>query len=208
MVLQLASTLTAWIAEAGYAGLFLLIAGESALLPIPSEVILPFAGFLVFSGKMTFWLAVLIAILGQIFGSAASYAVGYYGGRPIVLRYGKYFLLNHKHFEHVESWFSKHGMQAVFFGRLLPVVRTIISFPAGITKVNFKKFLLYSTLGIVPWTILLIYIGFKLGEKWQSIIATFDKFQLVVIAGIIIFLVWWAWNARRENQSISNRKTI
>jgi len=208
MVLQLASTLTAWIAEAGYLGLFLLIAGESTLIPIPSEIILPFAGFLVFSGKMVFWLAVLVAILGQIFGSAISYAIGYYGGRPIVLRYGKYFLLSHKHFERVESWFSKHGMQAVFFCRLLPVVRTIISFPAGITRVNFKKFLLYSALGIIPWTIFLTYVGFKLGEQWQSIITTFDKFQLVVIAGIIVFLIWWVWTVRRENSKSSNGKII
>ncbi len=208
MVLQLASTLTAWMAEAGYVGLFLLIAGESALLPIPSEVILPFAGYLVFSGSISFWLAVTAAVTGQLFGSVLAYALGYYGGRPIVLKYGKYFLLNHKHFEHVELWFSKHGKLAVFFGRLLPVVRTLISFPAGITKMSFKKFLLYSTLGIVPWTILLIYIGFKLGAAWQSIITAFDKFQLVVIAGIIVFLIWWVWNAYRENRNISNRKTI
>ena len=203
MVLQLASLLTDLMASMGYIGLFFLIAGESALLPIPSEIILPFAGYLIFSGNMTFWLAVLVAILGQIFGSAVSYAIGYYGGRPLVLKYGKYFLLSHKHFEHVELWFKKHGMQAVFFGRLLPVIRTIISFPAGITKVNFKKFLLYSTLGITPWTIFLVYIGFKLGEKWQSIIATFDKFQLVVIAGIIVFLVWWVWKGVHENKTSS-----
>jgi membrane protein DedA with SNARE-associated domain len=204
MVLQLASMLTDLMASMGYIGLFFLIAGESALLPIPSEIILPFAGFLIFSGNMTFWLAVLVAILGQLFGSAVSYAIGYYGGRPLVLKYGKYFLLSHTHFEHVESWFKKHGMQAVFVGRLLPVIRTIISFPAGITKVNFKKFLLYSALGITPWTIFLVYIGFKLGEKWQSIIAAFDNFQLVVIAGIIVFLVWWVWNSRRENHKSFN----
>ncbi|MCX6774992.1 MAG: DedA family protein [DPANN group archaeon] len=204
MVLQLASTLTAWIAEAGYMGLFFLIAGESSLLPLPSEVILPFAGFLVFSGKMMFWPVVLVAILGQIFGSAISYAIGYYGGRPLVLRYGKYFLLSPKHFEQVESWFCKHCMLAVFFSRLLPVVRTIISFPAGITKVNFKKFLLFSALGITPWTVFLVYVGFRLGAAWQSIITTFDKFQLVVIAGLIAFLIWWVWNARRENHKSFN----
>lgn len=206
MVLQLASIITAWIAQAGYTGLFFLIAGESSLLPIPSEIVLPFAGFLIFSGKMTFWLAVFVAIVGQLFGSAISYTIGYYGGRPLVLNYGKYFLLNKKHFEHVESWFSRHGVQAVFFGRLLPIVRTIISFPAGITKVNFKKFMFYSTLGIIPWTIFLMYIGFKLGDKWQSIIATFDKFQLVVIAGMFVFITWWIWKEykeRNENKTSS-----
>jgi membrane protein DedA with SNARE-associated domain len=198
MVLALASAVTELIARMGYFGLFFLIAGESALMPIPSEVILPYAGYLVFSGKMTFMLAILAGITGQLFGSILAYAVGYYGGRPAVLKYGKYFLLSKKHFEHVESWFAKHGSAAIFFSRLMPVVRTVISFPAGIAEMPFRKFLFYSTLGIIPWTIILVYIGFKLGESWQSIITTFDKFQLLVVAGIVIFLAWWIWKEYRE----------
>jgi len=198
MVLALASMATELMARLGYFGLFFLIAGESALMPIPSEVILPFAGFLVFSGKMTFMLAVLAGITGQLFGSILAYAVGYYGGRPAVLKYGKYFLLSKKHFEHVESWFAKHGSAAIFFSRLMPVVRTVISFPAGIAEMPFKKFLFYSTVGIIPWTIVLVYIGFKLGAGWQSIVATFDKFQLLIVAGIVIFLAWWIWKEYRE----------
>jgi len=197
MAIMLASILMGLIAEMGYIGLFFLMAGESALMPIPSEIVLPFAGFLIYSGNMAFWPAVLIAALGQLFGSVISYAIGYYGGRPLVLNYGKYFFLSGKHFGHVESWFNKHGAQTVFFGRLLPVVRTIISFPAGITRVNFKKFLAYSFSGILFWTIILVYIGLKLGEGWQSIIAIFNEFQLIVIAGIVIFLIWWIIKERK-----------
>ena len=207
MVLALASTVMELMAGVGYFGLFFLIAGESALLPIPSEIVLPFAGYLVYSGKMGFFFAVFAAVLGQLFGSTLSYYIGYYGGRPLVLKYGKYFLLSKKHFEHVESWFIKHGAAAVFFTRLLPVARTLISFPAGITKMKFSKFLLYSTLGIVPWTIFLIYVGFKLGNQWQSIIATFDEFQYVVIAGIIIFIVWWIHKELKERKRIRKHET-
>jgi membrane protein DedA with SNARE-associated domain len=199
MVLQLASFVTDLLMKMGYYGLFFLMAGESAFMPIPSEIVLPFAGFLMFSGKMTFWLAMLVAVAGQLLGSVIVYFIGFHGGRPFVLNYGKYFLLNKKHFERVEMWFNKFGAPAVFFGRLLPVVRTIISFPAGIAKMPFRKFMLYSTLGIVPWTAFLIYIGFKLGDKWRDIIATFDKFQLVVIAGLIVFVIWLVWKARNEN---------
>jgi membrane protein DedA with SNARE-associated domain len=201
MVLALASAVTELMARLGYFGLFFLIAGESALMPIPSEIILPYAGYLVFSGKMTFILAILAGITGQLFGSILAYAVGYYGGRPAVLRYGKYFLLSKKHFEHVESWFAKHGSAAIFFSRLVPVVRTVISFPAGIAEMPFRKFLFYSTLGIIPWTIILVYIGFKLGESWQSIVTTFDKFQLLIVAGIVIFLAWWIWKEYREQHA-------
>jgi membrane protein DedA with SNARE-associated domain len=200
MVLGLASTFMNLMLHANYLGLFFLIAGESALLPIPSEIILPFAGYLVFAGKMSFFFAVFAAVLGQLFGSVLTYFIGYYGGRPLVLKYGKYFLLSKRHFEHVESWFAKHGAATVFLTRLLPVARTIISFPAGIAKMNFKKFLLYSTAGITLWTTFLIYIGFKLGDRWQSIIQTFDDFQYIVIAGLVIFLIWWVHKELKEQK--------
>ncbi len=197
-MIQLATFFVNWLAEMGSLGVFLLIAGESMLLPLPSEIILPFAGFLAYSGKVNLWLIILISIIGQLVGSIISYGIGYYGGRPFVLKYGRYFLLNKKHFEHVEKWFQKYGAITVFIGRLLPIVRTIISFPAGITKINFKKFLFYSTLGIIPWSVLFIYIGFRLGEGWTAIINIFDKFQYVVIAGIIAFIIWWIWKEKKE----------
>jgi len=189
----------------GYFGLFLLSTGESSLLPIPSEIILPFAGYLVYVGQMTFWLAVLVGFLGQFSGSIIAYYLGYYAGRPVVLNYGKYFLLSRKHFEHIENWINehKHSEFIFFFSRLLPVVRTVISFIAGATKVPFKKFLFYSSLGIIPWTVILVYIGFKLGDTWQTIIKAFDEFQLVVIAGIVVFLIWWVWKENHENQASS-----
>ncbi len=203
-MLQLASSIVNLIASMGYTGLFWLIAGESALLPIPSEIVLPFAGYLAYLGKLNFWAVVVATTIGQLFGSMVAYAIGKYGGRPFVLNYGKYFFLNHKHFEHSERWFNQHGEFVIFFSRLLPVVRTVISLPAGIARMNFSKFVLYSLLGIIPWTLFLVYIGFRLGAGWQSIIGAFDKFQYVVIAGIVIFIVWWIWKGLREKQMSKN----
>ncbi len=201
MVFGLASFVTDLISKSGYLGLFFLMTGESALLPIPSEIVLPFAGFLVYSGQMTFFSAIVIAILGQLFGSIISYSIGHYGGRPAILKYGEYLHLSEKKFARVDNWFKKYGSATIFFGRLLPVVRTVISFPAGIAKMNFRKFLFYSILGIIPWTIIFIYFGYILGERWQAIIATFDKFQLIVIIGIFIIIGYWIWKARNAHQA-------
>lgn len=199
MVFNLASFLTDAISRLGYPGIFFLMAGESALLPIPSEIVLPFAGFLIYSAKMSFWLVAITAIFGQIFGSIIAYAIGYYGGRPLVLSYGKYVFLSRKKFERVEDWFTKYGAPAIFFTRLMPLVRTVISFPAGIARMKFKKFLAFSIAGIIPWTILLIYIGFKLGEFWVSTIDFFSKFQLLVVIFALAFIGWWIWKARHED---------
>lgn len=200
MVFGIATFITDAISRSGYFGLFFLMTGESALLPIPSEIVLPFAGFLVFSGKITFFSAVLIAILGQLFGSIISYFVGYYGGRRAVLKYGKYIHLKENRLEQVEGWFRKYGTLAIFFTRLMPIIRTVISFPAGMAKMKFSKFLFYSALGIIPWTIIFVYFGYTLGEHWQSIIATFDKFQLVVLIGIFALIGYWIWKVRNKNK--------
>jgi len=204
-MLQLASLITKLISQSGYFGLFFLMLGESFLIPIPSEIVLPFAGFLVFSGKMNFFLAVIIGVLGQIFGSTLAYYVGYFGGRQFVLKYGSYFFLNKKHFEYAEKWFDKHGAEAVFTCRLLPLVRTLISFPAGITKMNFRKFIFYSTLGIIPWTMVLIYFGIVLGSAWETIIKKFDELQILVVIGLVIFVIWWILKdfKERKKQSVT-----
>ncbi|MEM2874354.1 MAG: DedA family protein [Candidatus Nanoarchaeia archaeon] len=197
-MLQIASFLIDLIVKIGYIGLFCLSAGESALLPIPSEIILPFSGYLVWQNKMVFSLAATVAILGQLLGSVLAYALGYYGGRPLVLRYGRYFFLSKAHFEHVERWFNKNGAITVFIARLLPFVRTVISFPAGVTKLNFRKFLLYSFLGIALWTIALIYTGIRLGESWQILIGLFNRFQIIIIFALAAFVVWWLWKELKE----------
>jgi|SRR6185369_8438773 len=148
----------------GYSGVFILSALESAAIPIPSEIVLPFSGFLVISGQFNFWAVVLIATFANYVGSTVLYWIGRSGGRWILERYGKYVLIQKHDIEVGDAWFHRHGSKAVFFGRLLPVIRTFISLPAGVNRMNFKKFSLYTVAGALPWNAALVYVGIKTGE--------------------------------------------
>lgn len=164
-----------WIAEFilnlislfGYGGVFFAMALESMITPIPSELVMPFGGFLAATGEMNFWLVILAGGLGSLVGSVASYAMGYYGGRPLILKVGKYLLLNEHHLEQTEKFFKRHGEKTIFIGRLIPVVRHLISIPAGLGKMNRRVFALYTFLGATLWCGILTYVGFFLGKNWE-----------------------------------------
>jgi len=166
---------------------------ESCNIPLPSEVIMTFSGFLVGKGEMNLWLAGIAGGIGCTIGSWLSWWLGYKGGRPLVDKYGKYLFLKHRDVEKGEEWFRKYGESIAFFSRLLPVVRTFISFPAGISKVNLPKFLVYTFLGSVIWSTGLAWVGAKLGENWDSLKDIFHKFDYAILAIIIIAIVWWIW---------------
>jgi membrane protein DedA with SNARE-associated domain len=188
-----------WISNYGYLGVFFLMALESATLPVPSEIVMPFAGFLVYSeGHMSLVGVILAGSIGCTVGSIAAYVVGYYAGRPLILRYGRYILLREKHLVSAEKWFAKYGDKATFIARLLPVIRTVISLPAGIAKMNFKKFVLYSFVGSVPWTAMLAAIGYWLGANWREISAVFRELDIVVILAGIAIIVWYVLRVRRK----------
>jgi membrane protein DedA with SNARE-associated domain len=189
-----------WISGYGYAGIVFLMALESACMPVPSEIVMPFAGYLVSSeGEMSLLGITVAGSLGCTLGSIGAYVFGYYAGRPLVLRYGKYVLVREKHLVAAEKWFEKWGDKATFIARLLPVIRTVISLPAGIAKMNFKKFVLYSFLGSVPWTFMLGYIGYWLGEEWESIEGYFRYLDVLVVLGAIILIVWFIRYRKRNN---------
>ena len=179
------------ISAMGYAGVALLMAIESANIPLPSEVIMPFSGFLVFTGQFNLFWVSIAGGFGCLLGSLLSYWVGAVGGRPLVERYGKYILLSKHDLNLSDKWFARWGMPVVFVGRLLPVIRTFISFPAGIAKVNIWKFSLYSFVGSVIWSYFLAWIGFKLGENWDSLKSYFHRFDLVIGLVIIAGIVYW-----------------
>jgi len=187
----LASLIIKIISSTGYFGVAMLMALESAGILIPSEVIMPFSGFLVFTGEFNFWLTVLCGAAGNLLGSMAAYWIGYAGGRPLIEKYGKYILISGRDLNLADSWFKRYGQATVFFSRLLPIVRTLISFPAGIAKMNFKKFSFYTVLGSLPWSLALTYIGLALGENWQSLKIYFEKFDIVIAGLIIAGIVWW-----------------
>ena len=193
------------ISTLGYWGIILLMVIESANIPLPSEVIMPFSGFLVAQGHFNLWWTAVAGAFGCVVGSVVSYVLGYFGGRPLIWRLGKYILISHRDFEHAENWFKKHGEATIFFSRLLPVIRTYISFPAGIWKVNFWRFILYTFLGSFPWTLGLAYFGQKMGENWESLRGYFHGFDAVILALIILSIVWWIWRHIKQNAQFKNQ---
>lgn len=195
---QMVESVTDYISVWGYWGILIGMALESACIPIPSELIFGFAGYLVYLGRLEFWPAVAAGVFGGLAGSIAAYLAGAYGGRSFIDQYGKYFFLSKRHVDQAQRWFDRYGVPAVFFSRLLPVVRTFISLPAGMARVPFARFALYTLLGSVPWTVVLIYAGKLLGENWQQINLIGHKASLAVIAGLALAVL--AYYKRRRKQ--------
>jgi membrane protein DedA with SNARE-associated domain len=195
MISEIISYLTTFIihviSSAGYTGVALLMAIESAAIPLPSEIIMPFAGFLVSQDRFSLFGVALAGGIGSALGSALTYAIGRFGGRPFIERYGKYFLISSRDLEISDRFFARFGGLSSFIGRLLPVVRTFISIPAGIAKVNFLKFLFYSFLGSVFWSLLLAYFGMKLGPAWVSLRERFHWLDYLIAGIIVLGAVWW-----------------
>jgi membrane protein DedA with SNARE-associated domain len=187
----------------GYAGVMSAMAIESAMIPLPSELILPFAGFLVSDpaaveplthGRWDFWIVVIVATIGNTIGSLIGYAIGAWGGRPFLERYGKYMLIRQHEIELADHFFQKYGSATAFFSRLLPIVRTFISFPAGVARMNLVKFTVYSTAGAFIWSILLVQLGVIFGARWteiRHILQPFDLAIAVLVALLIVGLIWW-----------------
>lgn len=194
-ILVLLSAFVVWvISSLGYAGIAVAMAIESACIPLPSEVIMPFSGYLVSQGRFTLWGVSLAGALGCTLGSAAAYAAGAYGGRPFILKYGRYVLITAREVERADRWFARYGMAATFISRLLPVIRTFISLPAGIARVPFVRFLLYAFLGSLPWSWLLAYVGMLLGEHWDRVGGVLRSMDVVIVLGLAGATGWFVWH--------------
>jgi membrane protein DedA with SNARE-associated domain len=181
----------------GLPAVFLLMLLESACIPVPSEAIMPFAGFAVTEGTMTLLGITVAGVAGNVVGSWIAYWVGLYGGRPFIDKYGKYVLLRHHHVELAERWFARYGPVAVFFSRCLPIVRTFISLPAGIARMPFWKFTLYTVLGCIPWVFFLGWLGTRLGENWEKIRPYLHYADYAVVAALVAIVVWAVWKWRK-----------
>ena len=207
MLEQIVAVLAAWImgviSSLGYSGVVLLMAIESACIPLPSEIIMPFAGFLVFKGEMTLWGVALAGAFGCVVGSIPAYYLGMYGGRPLVEKYGKWVLISAKDLNWADQAFAKHGEIIIFIGRLLPAVRTFIAFPAGVARMNMTKFISYTFVGSLIWCYLLALAGFKAGENWESLKVYFHEFHYVIAGAGLIFVVWYV---RRHFKEQANYK--
>jgi membrane protein DedA with SNARE-associated domain len=182
------------IAMAGYGGIVILMAIESACIPLPSELIMPFAGYLVFQGKMNLiWVATAGAI-GCNVGSLIAYEIGCYGGRPLVERYGRWILMGRRELDWADRFFARWGYLAVFIGRLLPVIRTFIALPAGIARMPRVRFHVYTFLGSWPWCFALAWLGVKLGENWRVVGKYLHKFDAVILVTLVAGIVWFVWS--------------
>jgi len=175
---------------------------QTVAIPVPSEVILPFAGFLAASGRFNLILIALVGAVGSCVGSSVAYWIGYKGGRPLVEKYGNAILISEHDLVLTEKFFGKFGTWAGFLGMLLPVVRSFVSFPAGIAKVPLKKYLAFVFCGSFIWSLILAYIGMKLGEHWSDLHSRFQKFDVVIVIVIVIFIVWWIYRHIRDRASV------
>jgi len=187
----LSSTVILIIERTSYVGIFVLMALESANIPIPSEIIMPFSGYLVFQEKFNFIWVVFWGALGNLIGSIVSYYLGFFGGRRFLEKYGRFLFVSEHDLNLADSWFKRYGTITIFASRVLPVVRTFISFPAGIAKMNIWKFSIYTFAGSFIWSYFLTYVGVIMGENWTQLEVYFRKFDWAIILIIIIGIGWW-----------------
>jgi len=191
------------LAQSGYFGVFALMVMESATLPVPSEVVLPLSGFLVYQGRLEFWTTVTVATLGGLVGTMVDYGIGYYLGRPAVVRYGKVVRFSEDRLQVTERWFETHGKSIVFFARFVPLLRTLISFPAGIVKMDWKRFLTFSAVGILIWNVALIYLGMVAGQNSAAIASVLESFFLPLGLAAIAIVTIVAYRSLRKTDKTS-----
>lgn len=189
----------------GYLGIVVAMTIESGGIPLPSELIMPLAGFLAYQGKMGLVQASVAGAVGCVIGSAIAYWIGATGGRPLLLKYGRYVLISHRDAARADEFFQRYGNITAFLSRLMPIVRTFISFPAGIARMRFDTFLLYTFLGSLPWTFALAFAGYKLGQNWERVGGALREYDLVVVLAVVALLAWFIYrhlqpDARHERE--------
>ena len=194
---QISQAFLNFIDSWGYFAVGVLMAMENACIPVPSELILGFAGYLVSAERMTFVGAMIAGMVGGMTGSIFAYVVGATGGRKFVDKYGKYFFIKKSHVDLAQKWFDKYGVRAVFFSRMLPVVRTFISLPAGFARVDFKQFLFYTFAGSLPWTALILWAGVMLGDNWEYLLEVGHKFSAAFIVVSVVIIAWLYFRRRK-----------
>ncbi|HOV10639.1 MAG TPA: DedA family protein [Bacteroidales bacterium] len=204
--------LTAWIADfatgfigyAGYTGIMVLMMLESMVAPVPSEAVMPFAGFAIYEGTLTWPGVILFSTIGSIIGSLISYWIGAKGGRPLVEKWGKYLLLDKHDLDITEKWFNKKGDMTVFICRFIPVVRHVISIPAGMGRMNLMKFSIYTTLGACMWNTILTIAGYYLKENWDQIMKYSHIIDYVIVAVLVIILVYYGYKLYQNRKKSKN----
>ncbi len=198
IIALLAAFVISTITHLGYGGIVLLMAIESACIPLPSEIIMPFSGYLVHTGALALWGVSLAGAVGCVLGSLVAYYIGAWGGRPLAERYGKYVLISHHDLDLADRWFRRHGEITIFLGRLLPLVRTFIAFPAGVSRMPIGRFNLYTFAGSFIWSFGLAWIGLKLGENWDTLGVYFHRSDTVIGMVFLAAAVWYVYRHLRN----------
>ena len=195
-----------FIAQLGYTGIFFLMILESALIPIPSEIIMPFSGFLSSTGRLDPLLVTLSGSLGNLVGSVLTYYLGIKAGRKFILKYGRYILFKKEHLESTENLFERYGDRISFAGRLLPGIRTYVSLPAGIGKTNFTKFVAYTFAGSLIWNSMLTYVGMSLGSNWKNIDKYSAYLDVAALLAVAVFVIWFVYKTKRKSNAITKER--
>jgi membrane protein DedA with SNARE-associated domain len=207
LISNLLESLAVWIqgviSALGYPGIAGLMGIESACIPLPSEVIMPFAGSLIPSGRFTLWGCAFAGAIGCVVGSIPAYYLGSLGGRPLVLKYGKYILLSREHLDWADAFFARRGDVTVFVARLLPVVRTFIAFPAGVARMPMGKFIAYTFAGSLPWCLGLAWVGMKLGQHIDELKPWFHRFDAVLVAVGLLAVAWFVRKQIKDRRALS-----
>jgi membrane protein DedA with SNARE-associated domain len=206
IIAALASFVIAVISKTGLLGVIILMGIESACIPLPSEIIMPFAGYLVFTGHFTLLWAATAGAIGCNLGSVVAYEIGFYGGRPLIEKYGSYILMSRHDLDLADRFFQRFGSAAVFIGRLLPVIRTFIALPAGIARMPRLRFHIYTFVGSWPWCFALAWVGMKLGERWHSdprLSHWLHRLDAVVLVLLIMAVSWFVWSHWKNRMRVA-----
>lgn len=201
MIVEVLLGMVLWLINSiGYAGIFLLMAAESTFLPVPSELVMPFAGYQVAAGQLELIAVIVAATVGTIAGALISYYIGKYIGRALVERYGKYFFLSAHEMDKAHKWFEKHGEKTIFICRFIPAVRHVISLPAGAAEMNLKKFIAYTALGGLIWNSFLVWVGMLLQKNWNEVVKYTSQLDVVIVIIVIVFIVWFIWQHKKNKK--------
>lgn len=189
------------IANYGYLGMFLGMVLEAVIIIIPSEAILATGGILAGKGIFSFWGAFLVGLIGSVFCAIVIYFMGYFGGPPFVKKYGKYFFMKEEDLEKSDSWFNKYGLIAALIGRNFPIIRTLISLPIGIMHLSFTKFVIYTTIGSIPWTFVFVYVGYTLGNNWVKISTYIGNLKTPIKILLVILIMSYFYKKIKESRA-------
>ena len=206
----IAHYIIAFIEITSYAGIFVLMTAESALIPIPSEITMPFSGFLASKGNLSLAAVIIVGTIANLVGSYIAYYIGYFIEETFLLRlikkYGKFILISEDDYQKANKWFEKYGDKIIFISRLLPGIRTVISLPAGVFRMDIKKFTLYTVLGCLIWSAFLAYVGYVLGENWRALEGYFRKFEVVIVIVLMAAVLWYLEKHLKILKSLRSKK--